>query len=228
MADAAPADRAVARSLTQGLTLHLADVADALSLAYGDAYTAGLLISAQLTGHTPPGLQGVLTVPDNPSAWGAFWDGWTPGSSQAASLLENGGLADLLASSDITVKGIGGSLLDSLGNRLADDVASGLGVDDITNDLMDYVGDPARALMIARTETARAVSAATMDGYRAAGVPMVDWLVSADACPLCDELGANGPYTLQDAPDQPAHPNCRCSYSPTEGSAASSVPGEGE
>lgn len=232
MADATPADRAAARAFVNGrLTLNTDNVATALRAAYGDSYMAGVLIAANLTGNALTGLLGELAVPSTPADWAAFWDTWTPGNAPAAALLSDGGLADLLDQVDTRIVGITGSLLDGLGNALADGVAGGLGVDEITANLMGYVSDPARAEMIARTETARAVSAASMDGYEQAGIARVDWLASPGACPECEDAAASGPYTLQDAPEQPLHPNCRCSYSPVDpGSAAAvdALSGEGE
>jgi hypothetical protein len=143
----------------------------------------GLLVAAQQTGTGSFG--GDFTVPTSPADWAALWDQWTPGNSPAAGRLAQGGLAALLDQADLTIKGITGSLLDGMGNTLAAAVADGLGVDEITDDLMGYVGDSARALMIARTETARAVSVASMDAYGQAGIAQVDWLASPGACPEC-------------------------------------------
>ncbi len=232
MADATPAARADARGFVHdGLTLNLDDVRTALQQAYGDSYVTGLLIAAQLTGNGLTGLLGELAVPSTAADWAAFWDTWTPGNAQAAALLADGGLADLLDQVDVRIKGITGTLLDGLGNALADGVAGGLGVDEITGNLMDYVTDPGRAEMIARTETARAVNAATLDGYAEAGVGQVDWLDSPGACLVCEDLAANGPYRTSEVPDLPAHPDCRCSLSPRDpGSTTSSGPllGEGQ
>jgi len=187
----------------------------ALDAARTSGYSAGLLTAAEQT----PGIAaavGGVAIPGSTEEWSAFWDQWRPGNAPAATLLDDGGLAALLASSDATVKGIEGTLLDGLGSRLADGVSRGLSTDEIARTLTDYVNDPVRAAMIAQTETARAVSAASRDAYGAAGIAQVDWLVSPGACNICQGYADDGPYSLQTLPEEPAHPNCRCSYAPRD------------
>ena len=75
-----------------------------------------------------------------------------------------------------------------------------------------------RAEMIARTETANAVSAGTLGGYDESGVEMVRFEASADACEICSFLDGNK-YTIREADGMiPAHPNCRCTWVPVIGS----------
>lgn len=69
-----------------------------------------------------------------------------------------------------------------------------------------------RALMIARTETARALSAGTLDAYERAGIHKVQWVADPDCCDICNENNGNV-YTIAEAePLQPAHPNCECAW----------------
>lgn len=77
----------------------------------------------------------------------------------------------------------------------------------------------ARALVIARTESANAEIAGTLVGYRESGVVQGKaWSADGEACDICQALdgetvalesnfsnGTDGP---------PAHPNCRCSVVP--------------
>jgi len=65
-----------------------------------------------------------------------------------------------------------------------------------------------RAEMIARTETATAMSAGTLEGYEERGVQKVRFEASADACIVC--LGYDGIVTRRADPFQeiPVHPNC--------------------
>jgi len=214
--DATPAERAAARAFTGGaLNLDTADLSAALKTAYGDSYVTGLLTAAQQTGAPlATGLGQVLPATD--AGWATFWDAWTPGNQPAGDLLSDGGLARMLAQVDVTVKGIEGTTLDRLGNLLADGVSQGSSVDAIAATLGGFVDNPDRAYQIANTETARAVSAASMDGYGAAGVQQVEWLVSPGACPECEDYATESPFALDDAPTQPAHPSCRCSFSPID------------
>jgi len=80
----------------------------------------------------------------------------------------------------------------------------------------------ARAMMIARTETAMADVAGTMEGYRASGlVTGKKWLTAQDdkvsaQCMACEDAGEIGIDETfpggNDAP--PNHPNCRCAILP--------------
>jgi len=222
MPDPTPGDRAAARAFTNGaLNLDMTDLTTALKTAYGDSYVTGLLTAAQQTGATLVAGLGETVIPDSPAAWGTFWDAWTPGNIPAAGLLGNGGLATLLDGVGVTVKGIEGSTLDGLGNLLANGVAQGLSVDSIAGTLSDYVSDPDRAYLIADTEMARSVEAASQTGYADAGVQQWDWLDSPDACDDCVDNEANGPYDVGGGPDLPGHPRCRCSSSPRDSGSAS-------
>jgi hypothetical protein len=80
------------------------------------------------------------------------------------------------------------------------------------------IADPDRAFMIADTETARAMTSASIDTYQENGVEQVD-LLTFEPCDECEELEDANPYDLDDAPDVPIHPSCRCAL------AASGIPG---
>ena len=80
----------------------------------------------------------------------------------------------------------------------------------------NYAFSDARAMMIARTETARADIAGMIAGWKASGVvASKQWIVGEECCDECEEMdgevvglhdefsdGSDGP---------PLHPNCRCS-----------------
>lgn len=72
-----------------------------------------------------------------------------------------------------------------------------------------------RADMIARTESAYAVDEGTLQGYEQAEVEKVEWLTSqAGACDEC--IAQSGrKFKIKEAHGmQPAHPICRCCWSP--------------
>lgn len=74
-----------------------------------------------------------------------------------------------------------------------------------------------RAEMIARTEHARAVNTGSLQAYTNMGVTEVNILTvgDSDVCDYCLDLEDNNPYSLEEAMTLlPAHPNCRCSYTP--------------
>lgn len=65
-----------------------------------------------------------------------------------------------------------------------------------------------RAELIARTETARAQSEGTIEGYRQGGIKRVEWVTAAGACPQCAPLNGHK-FTLADAQSMiPLHPDC--------------------
>lgn len=77
-----------------------------------------------------------------------------------------------------------------------------------------------RARMIARTEIIRAHAEGQLDALEKLGVEQVgvqvEWLTAEDdlVCPECEELGGTT-YEIDDAHDLiPAHPNCRCCFTP--------------
>ncbi len=90
------------------------------------------------------------------------------------------------------------------------------------DDILDAVGDDARAELIARTETMFAAN----EGQRQAWDQAVDkglldedskrvWIAAGDACPECDELDGeettlDGEYPGDGGDGPPLHPACRC------------------
>lgn len=71
---------------------------------------------------------------------------------------------------------------------------------------------------LARTEAAFASERGVREQMQGLGVEKVEWLISAGACPICEDLAAGGPYAIDDEESlPPAHPNCLCSCAPVEG-----------
>lgn len=91
--------------------------------------------------------------------------------------------------------------------------------DQVAEALADsYAFSEKRALVIARTETARADVEGNLTGYRELGVEKKQWITAPDCCDECHEIdglvvgiddefpgGVSGP---------PLHPNCRCDVLP--------------
>jgi hypothetical protein len=122
-------------------------------------------------------------------------------------------------------------LADAL-RKLRDELVAGL-VDEgeTLKELTDRVGaifdgaEEWRAFRIARTEAARAVHAAQLESaIESEVVAGLEWLVSGDACPLCQQIAAEvkqvrlgQKFAVKgDHPDYrdirhpPAHPGCMC------------------
>jgi SPP1 gp7 family putative phage head morphogenesis protein len=88
---------------------------------------------------------------------------------------------------------------------------------DITRDIVretDKVGIN-RAIMIARTETMRAVNDGVLDRYKKSDVQYVKWLAAGDerTCPDCKDLDGKV-FPIDEVPPCPKHPGCRCTWTP--------------
>lgn len=68
---------------------------------------------------------------------------------------------------------------------------------------------------IARTESARCQTQATLESFNRYGVEWCQWTAEPNACPTCTEHARHndGVYRVKDVPTLPAHPNCRCALS---------------
>lgn len=73
---------------------------------------------------------------------------------------------------------------------------------------------------LARTETARVQYEAQIDSIKAADYKYVKWYAEPGACRVCQAIADNDEYDLgygvfpvDEAPEIPIHPNCRCSIS---------------
>jgi 8-oxo-dGTP pyrophosphatase MutT (NUDIX family) len=174
-----------------------------------DAWTSGIHAAA---GQLPGGSGSLATVG---GIGDIDWSRWEPGHVDAAIRTADGALADALDQIGISIRGIVGTTLDELGNRIADGLLDGDPSDRIGRGLRDLLdGDTARAELIAHTETARAMDAATMDVYRANGIDQFDVITSAGACTRCLDLAAENPHPVSGGSLVPAHPRCRCASSP--------------
>lgn len=152
-----------------------------------------------------------------------FWDSWSPGHAPAALLVKPpGALSDLLDKADVTINGLNRTSMNRLGTILGDGLDKGWSGSQIADAIESLLDDPSRALTIANTEMARAMSTASMDTYNGFGVEMVEWL-HADFCncDLCTEAEAMGPqpigfdWSMGDGiTEPPMHPNCICSIAP--------------
>lgn len=75
---------------------------------------------------------------------------------------------------------------------------------------------------IARTESARVQHVAQIKSIKDNGYRYVKWYAEPGACKYCREIADNdeedlgiGVFNVDDCPDIPIHPNCRCSISAT-------------
>lgn len=153
------------------------------------------------------------------------WSAWQPGDAAAARLVldDTGrvGLADLLDQAGVTISSIADTRLDQLAGVLADALANGDSPNTLAGELGDVLDDPGWADLVATTEISRAVSAASMNTYRANGVGAAVWLSAGDGrvCPPCDGNADAGAVPVGEsypsgATQPPGHPACRCALAP--------------
>jgi SPP1 gp7 family putative phage head morphogenesis protein len=152
------------------------------------------------------------------------WGTWTPGDLEAAQGIATAPrLQALLASHGISmIRSIAQTRMQDLADEIADAVANGDSWEDLAGRLESILRVPQRAPMIARTEIARAVTAASFDQYIEHGVEGKEWAVAPDerVCPVCRRNEAEGGIPLlalfpSGDLGPPGHPNCRCAPMPT-------------
>lgn len=150
------------------------------------------------------------------------WSAWKPGNPAAAALVKpRGGLRNLLDSRKITITDeVINTKLNRIGTALATALEKGYGAKQ-TAEMIDFViDDPEAAMVIARTETARAVSIASRDEYENNNVQQVEWIFGEDGtCDICEENADASPIGIGDTfpsgdAEPPAHPNCMCTLVP--------------
>lgn len=119
------------------------------------------------------------------------------------------------------LKGITKQMAQVMSRSLAESLAEGRGPMQTARILMTRMDIPlARARMVARTETIRAYTQASINTYRQAGLEGVEvvaeWSAMEDdkVCEQCQELDGKR-MTLEAASKLiPRHPNCRCALLP--------------
>ena len=204
-----PAQQAAADAVAANVKISQGQVKEILEQIYGDSYFAGSHAAATQIGG------GARVTADLEAADAAAnWSDWTPGWAEAANLTRLGGLQDLLDQAGVTIQSIEQTLMERLGNVIADGLSAGDSTDVMANNIADAVGG--NADLIAITESARAMQAATMDTYQANDVDSWNWLAEDDACQICLDAVDDGPYDSNNPPDPdiPAHPRCRCAPVP--------------
>ena len=190
---------------------------------YGDGFLQGAH-DAAAAAHSSI-LASLTDIAAQPDA--AYWDAWTPGYGEAAALTANGGMADLLSNGGITIQGMTDTSIERIGNAISEGLSKGDSYEATAKALEDVTGS--RAEVIANTEMNRAMTTASVETYKDAGVTEVEWLAEADACPICEENADASPYPLDGGEEPPAHPSCRCALSPVvslDGPAEEAAPEE--
>lgn len=202
-----PGEEAVLHALS-GLSTD--ELEQLLRELWADAYVAG----AHAAGEQIPGGSVVFGDELGDVLAGIDWDTWEPGDDLAADAAADSALAELLGEAGAEADGILGTTVDRIGSLIADGLASGASIDDVARTLSDYVDDSARAVMIAHTETARAMTAATMRVYGLNGIEQWDLITTSGACQRCLDIEADNPHRVGGGQTPPEHPLCRCAAAP--------------
>ena len=137
------------------------------------------------------------------------WATWTPGDAVAASVLKDGGLAELLQARDIWIGQIQDTTMTRLGNAIAEGIARGDSVLTIDSNIQQYLGDAYRADLVATTEVARAQNEGQSQELQGMGFGEWTWMAYDGACDEC--MGLNDLTFMWSDPRPPEHPQCRCS-----------------
>lgn len=110
------------------------------------------------------------------------------------------------------------SLQATIGMDLSQAMTQGLNADKLQKDLLPLIKNDVKnakyvSQRLARTEFARVADQAQMDSFRKYHVKYVKWIAEPSACAICLDIASHddGIYKIEDAPDIPVHPNCRCS-----------------
>ena len=181
----------------------------ALRELYGDGFLQGAHdAAAAAKGSLLASLTDIAAQPD-----AAYWDSWEPGFGEAAALAADGGMASMLDNAGITIQGMTDTSIERIGNAISDGLSQGLSYEQTAKSLDAVTEDASRSDAIANTEYARAMTTASVETYKDAGVTEVNWLAEGDACPICGALAAESPIPI-DGDEPPQHTNCRCALSP--------------
>lgn len=135
--------------------------------------------------------------------------------------LANPFVVDTLASLARSIRGIAETTREQIRELVREGNEQGWSVTDLADRIIatGATGSEARAILIARTETASAYSQASILAYRESGVVSgIEWLTAGDPCPICDpldgQIAALGKSFPGDIAHPPAHPGCRCAIAP--------------
>jgi hypothetical protein len=142
------------------------------------------------------------------------WANWRPGDRAAALILRPpDAFKKLLASQGITFKELSDTTIRDIGNAVGEAIELGLPAQRSAKRIKDHVASASRALSIAITEQNRAISFATINRYKEAGLEKMEWEVSSP-CDKCaqnaNQVVAIGGTFNSGNTQPPAHPHCRC------------------
>jgi SPP1 gp7 family putative phage head morphogenesis protein len=153
------------------------------------------------------------------------WSKWEPGDAASAMLLDPPkAFQDLVESSGALIKGLDNTGYELVGTALADSIRLGLSPAKAAKIINLQIGNPARALTIAVTESSRVMNASAINRYKEMGIEQVKWMPvlsvvgGGKACDQCAEntgqIVTMGSSFNSGVTQPPQHPHCRCNLLP--------------
>ncbi|UED72147.1 portal protein [Brevibacillus sp. HD3.3A] len=124
---------------------------------------------------------------------------------------------DLMNESGSRIKGIEETTRKQIQSTLADGFTANAGWKEIMKQVQPIIENPIRAELIARTELSWAYNRSAKRIYADAGFTKVEWsaVIDARTCPVCRERHGKV-YPIDEHPDIPAHPRCKCTLLPSD------------
>lgn len=205
-------------------------IADAIAEPVADVAAEGWFIGSESARAQLDALEdsmGDVGLSDPALTLTVDWDGWEPGSPEAArQVLSADGrdvlLADLLASDEVQLSPIAAHRVDDIAAVLSEALERGASVQETAEALRGVIDNATWAHTTAWTEMNRATSAATLAEYAADGIPASEWMTAFDqrVCPFCAKNEEAGPVPLGERYPSghrrpPGHPRCRCGLLPS-------------
>lgn len=153
------------------------------------------------------------------------WSKWNPGDAAAAMLIDPPqAFQNLVNNSGSLIRGLDKTGYDLVGTALADSIRLGYSPRRAAKLINETIGNPARALTIAVTESSRVMNASALNRYKEAGLTKVQWatvLSVAGGGSACEKCAANDGQIVElgasfnsGNSQPPAHPHCRCNLRP--------------
>jgi len=118
---------------------------------------------------------------------------------------------------DSTIEGIVNTELNRVASAIAQGIANGWSPKQTAAAIDQIINDEKRAWLIAETEYANAMVAASRATYLANNVQMLQWYSQPDACSACEENQQASPIRIDQSwpnGNPLVHPHCRCAEGP--------------
>ena len=125
-------------------------------------------------------------------------------------------LSVLKARSLTGLQGITDEMSKSIMQEITDGMLRGDSPRDVAKAISERVDiSQSRSQVLARTETMKAYNSGATNRFKQRGVDEQEWCAAASerTCTYCNSMDGRK-FPIDDSPDMPAHPNCRCCWLP--------------